>query len=693
MAKTYFEASAVNHDFSKYSKANLLNELEDYRAKGVDAEKITELERYLNKYPEEFGVLYRVLNEGVENVDEGKSVRFEFKDIPYERPEIVSEEDDVKDQSEQLELVCTFEDGTKFGLSALKATPQTADEPLQMTGRIHFDEETLKSLNEEKLNRIFEFCDRYGFSRFGLDLPMKDGEIDIDAKLAELFARYQENQAKAEGRPTLREADDYVHLDTSCTSVLEVDALREEAKLPETTASASSFPDTTSSALPSEDSFSAVDTSAPAKKVGLGLRDVVENIENLLTKDLHKRKNRSYWKDVRFIEGRKTYVFTIYDKEDPKNREKDGKKKDDQYVETFSARLYVSQERNGKFHFGYATPNGKAFDSTLANQFMGEIKKTGITHINLQNVPACDQDTVMFAAAGRGIVPTGINITSYKAKQLLEKIGKLSAEEQAAFKRRLADQMMENARKKNPDKAPQYGLADSEFDFIQDLKEKSEDEAATIQYLPIKRKFRNFRDAIEDKGPNGLKIKIQQTASMYADSEIGAAWVCASGQTTKMIFDMYFKHFDETLGDRLAPLIGKGGVNGISKEEAVKLASISSKKMGDMTTEDFSLMYDVLLPKRAEISKKNILTGFERKVEQGDSRAWHIIIQNGELQAAQEALGSIDATLNMYAIDPLKITLKKSVRFDVPEHLRPKKEKKEPIKTSSSKTSPVRESR
>ncbi|MBR2299758.1 MAG: hypothetical protein IJ870_04205 [Alphaproteobacteria bacterium] len=674
MARHYIESSEVAYTREDYFET--VEALRDHlKAQGADAEEISRMERYYNDYKDQFCALYGFSLKAKGDEVGGNVVRLYFDEYEYHRPNIVSESDDVKDPTHQLVLKCDLGDGLDFHLSTFKAPSQKADmeddEMPMMAGQIGFDDETVKNLNAEKLNRIFEFCHKYGFSTFGLTPAMNGDEIDIDASLADLLEKYNENQdklSKEEAYTSTPKPSDDENVsegmraeDFHMIATPEVATKLEAGIAP----SAEVLPETEHS-LPSKAATS-------SKKKDLTVDDMAKNIRTFLRKDLHKRRGLSYWEHSRIIDGRQTYVFSIYPTEDPKNWDKDGKKKDDKYVATFTARLYVSQDKNGKFYFGYATPDGKPFDQTLANQFMGEIKKTGITHINLQNVPDCDKDTLMFAAAGRGIVPTGVKITSYKAKQILEKIGKLSAEEQAAFKARLANQMLKDF-KGSPDS--------DEYKYIMSLRDQSGSDKKELV-------FKNFRDAFNSSTTNGLQNKMEQTAKTYGNSEIGSAWVCASGQTVKTIFDLYFNHFDETLGGRIASKIGKAGVDGISKEEALKLAPISSKKMKDMTTEDFALMYDVLLPRRVQISKENILDAFERKVQQGDTRAWHIVVQNTEWQRVDDELKSINTTLGAEDLKELKISFKKPLRFDVPEHLRPKKEKKSEEASKTPVTSPT----
>ncbi len=700
MAKNYIESPEVVYT-REDSPENVRALLERERLSGGDLHAISQKEEYLSKYPDEFSALYAIADKAKGTQIDGKTVHMNFDEDEYHRPAIVPESDDLKDPEKQVVLKCDLGDGLKFSLSAMKSPDERADkeegEMPKMMGQISFDDETVKNLNAERLNRIFEFCSKYGFSTFGLKPAMNGDEIDIDASLQDLLEKYNETQKK------LQEEEAYTLVPKPSEDENDPSGMREEdfhmlasadAPSEEETKEPQAEPSETM-ALPENPSYAAGSKGGvPLKKKELTVDDVAENIRTFLRKDLHKREGLSYWEHSRIIDGRQTYVFSIYPTEDSTNWDKDGRKKDDKYVATFAARLYVSQDKNGKFYFGYATPDGKQFDSTLAKQFMGEIKKTGVTHINLQNVPACDQDTLMFAAASRGIVPTGVNITSAKAKEILEKIGKLTAEEQATFKRRLANQMLENAKNSHKDALPpQYGLPDSEFDFIQDLREKAEDDASNIAALPMKRKFKNFKDAVEDKGPEGLYTKMKKTAEKgKADREKGAATICGAAHAFNAVFDLYFKHFDETLGQRIAPMIESGE---ITKQEAIKLAPLSSKVLGQMDSKDFALIYDVLLPRKIQQTEADILEAYRLRYAENstDTRPPANILQQDIFPKAKDALAEVNARLKRDSIPELYIPFENKVMsYAVPEYLRPKKKKDETSKPAAVPTA-SRESR
>lgn len=512
MPNNYVQVSSISHDYNTYSPENIARELDLLNQNGVPSEVIEKYKSFLDGYPEEFSVLYRV---SAQSLNDEMSPRYELAEVPYRRPEIACEEYDASGKTKQLELQCTLNDGTKFGLSALK----TSTEPQQMQGQISFSDQTLRDLNDEKLKQIFEFCHKYGFSTFGLSLPMNGGMIDVDAKLKELFERYQEQELKnIEEHPGAGKLSENEEDSDSETILNDYVTLMDDVP----------------------------HISAPKKEVTLD--DEVENIENFLIKDLHKKKDRSYWKNKVRFRGGVTYVFSIYDKENPDNYHNDGQpdpKNPKVHIPTYAYRLYVSYYDN-RFRFGYATPCGKPFDSTMAGDFIGEIKKTGITHLNLVGVPNCDKVTLMIACSEKGIVPKGVKITRDKAEKMLAAAkAKLSKEELSAFEFRLMEQWEANVAAKGEK------LSIHDQGFIQRCKNESHDlltqQADELSAANLNKDFINFKTAYS----NELKAMVEQKIEEGSrDSERGAAITMGAMQTLRSTFDLYF-------GDENAPNLGE----------------------------------------------------------------------------------------------------------------------------------------
>ncbi|MBQ7659480.1 MAG: hypothetical protein IJS26_01875 [Alphaproteobacteria bacterium] len=608
MANTYLEVSKVNHNFEEYSVDKLHDQLARMYAlneeSGKEASTAEEKEKYewskkeieryeafladeQNAFADEISVLLRVQMQSA-LVEEGADrVLTEIHNISYRKPDVEPEEYDVAGKTEQLELRCTFEDdGTTFGLSALKRGDG------QMMGQISIDEDVIKNQDEEKFARIMEFCHKYGFSTFGLDLPRKNGEIDVDEKLKELMEKYLENQAKlASENPGPKPSEN----DDTGYDPAEYHVANKDEMPPATKARAKK----------------------PAKKP-LSFEELCENMRNYLEKDLFKERGFTYWEHTKTIGGRKTHVFSVYDKRDPDNYNNDGRpdpKNPKVFVPTYAYRLYVSQDKDGKFYFGYATPGRKAMDAGILGDFVGEMKKTGITHLNLVNIPNADKMNWLIACAEKGIVPTGVSVDMAKAEKMLAAAkAKLTTQGYADFEMSLMEQMEENAASKGKE------LEISEKEYIRKHKneakkllEKQQDllEAATFE-----QKFENFRKAYE--ASDGLyNMVTQEIRDGALDTDTGAATAISAVFTLARTFDVVMgddHDLETTFGNRLDYLLKNPKKNKdkitqirLTDEEKNALSTIlPNTKIKDLTQKDWLLIYSVLSKRQKQYTDARI---------------------------------------------------------------------------------------
>lgn len=678
MANNYVQVSSIIHDYTNYSPENIKRELDMLSERGLSSEITEKYSKFLETYPDEFSVLYRVSQQSLSS---DMDLKYEMVEVPYRRPEIACEEYDVAGKTKQLELQCTFEDGTTFGLSALK----TSTEPQQMQGQISFSEEMLRNLNDEKLKQIFEFCHRYGFSTFGLSLPMNGGVIDVDAKLKELFERYQaqelQNVTDQPGAPKPSE---------------ELETDQSEHTQDETSKYYTTLTDDV--------------TYAPTAPTGATFDEEVLNIENFLRKDLHKREYRSYWKHTKRINGDLAYVFSVYDKENPDNYLNDGKpdpKNHKVHIPTYSYRFYVSYSKN-RFHFGYATPGGKPFDASMAGDFIGEIKKTGVTHLNLSSVPNCDKVTLMIACAEKGIVPKGVKITRDKAEKMLNAAkAKLSKQELSAFELRLMEQWEANYAAKGDT------LSVSDQAYIQQCKNESVDllrqQKNEFSAANLNRDFVNFKNAYLNELKPLVEQKIEEGSR---DSERGAAITMAGMQTLREVFDLYIGNenepeLDSTIGSRIEnkyARLEKGlqkrldslnnqeqkllnsmprndeekkrvyeeelkelrekkrqtqeQMNDIRNEKNALIHKIDvSKPIKALSNEDFKAMYDILYPLQEKRMEQRIIQAFRDDDNARAHRADDVIIGGVIFPTVKGSVNHINTVLYNNNLEKLELPL------------------------------------
>lgn len=648
MAKTYLEINTVNHNFDKdgYEKvsaelnreldyqrrqilqlssmmdsadaqtqAGFAKEVEQFRSK---LEQIRYNRELLEKYPDEFPALYAMRNRVSED---GASL--EFRETLNDESEIVTEARDVLPKDDRLELVCTLEGTGSFGLS-LEAYDKAGEDNHQLKARINFSQKALEDLNAARLKQILEFCERRGLSVYDIDLPMKDGVIDVDEKLASLTKQFVEERSKEAEQQNSPEIETVTKKDFNLLDVKAVEA-------------------------PVAD----LDIQAPKKiaeqkkkesKKEKTLDGIHDDLIEMLEKDMHKTRGLSYFEHLRRIDGLSTYVFSLYDKPSKDNEKKDGlKDKNGVYVPTYAYRLYVSQDPDsGRFVFGYATPGGKKMDDVMAGDYLGIVKKTGVTHVNFSDLSSLDKGVWMMACAEKGLVPIGISINMAKAKTMVEAARKkLSSEEFMIFKRNLADQMLENAAKKCKDKNDRkFGLPESEFDYINNLKADFD--------------FDNFRRAYDDE--NGLYNEVLKDIERGGkDKETGAATTFGAMRTLRTVFDIYEKYQYKTFGDflkdeRLEQLK-------VTPEERAKLNSISENKMfTEFGTSDFMLLYRTLLPHQIENAKKDILEAYRRETKRnGPKRADNVVLSSDLFPGAKGAVNEINIILRRKGIEALTL--------------------------------------
>ena len=451
MAKTYLEINTVNHSFAEHGYESVsaeLNRERDYQRdqilqisgmqKSADEKTQNQLtkeieqfrskleqNRYnrelLKKYPDEFPVLYAMRNRVSE-----EEASFEFKEVLNEKPEIVTEAQDILPKEERLEMVCTVNGAGSFGLS-IEPYDKPGEDNRQLKARINFSQKALDDLNAERLKRILEFCEQRGLSIYDIDLPMKDGKIDVDEKLAVLTRQLLEERQRKAAQQKSPDVDALTERDFNILDV----------KVPE--------------AYVGDIDVQTPKAIAQGKKKEKTLDGIRKDLTDMLEKDMHKTRGLSYFERIKKIDGKSTYVFSLYDKPSRDNEKLDGlKDKNGVYVPTYAYRLYISQDpKSGRFVFGYATPGGKKMDDVMAGDFLGIVKKTGATHVNFSNVSNLDKGVWLMACAEKGLVPIGIGINMAKAKAMVEAARKkLSSEEFMTFKRNLANQMLENAQQK-----------------------------------------------------------------------------------------------------------------------------------------------------------------------------------------------------------------------------------------------------
>lgn len=655
MAKTYLQTNTVNHNHQSGSYENIEQELiKEQRyldeqlvrvradiasGEGDEAALNAEQTSYrqaldtaahdmelLKKYPESFPYLYSVREHA-----KADDIHGAFREVLSDDAEIVTEAGDVMPRDEMLELNYEI-DGIPFAVSA-EPYDKPGEDEAQLKGRINFSSQAIDNLNAERLKQILAFCEQHGMSVYDMDIPMKEGKVDLDEKLASLMQQVLEARRAQDAANLGADADDenlnhYQEI-TPETKDLDV-ALAKGPKLK---------------------------LKAKAPKTLNGIKnDLLELIE----KDMKKTRGMTFFERTRNIGGLSTTVFSIYDKPDKDNEKKDGlKDKNGVYVPTYTYRLYVAQNpKTGRFVFGYSTPNGKKLDDAMAGDFIGVVKKSGATHVNFSNLGNSDKGVWMIACAEKGLVPIGISINMAKAKAMVEAARKkLNHEEFVLFKKRLADQMIENSEKKNPGKA-RFGMEKSEYDFVQTMRSGYD--------------FENFRSAYDAEG--GLYTTVlSRIEEGGANAEKGAAITFGAMRTLRSVFDLYVKNQQSTFGEALAKSTGSNNKYALTKEEVLALSQIpAGKPMMELTTEDFMTIYRVLEPRQVKQAEEDILSAYRRELKRKPQRADTIVLTSDLFPKVKTEVNGINIYLGREGIDTLTLPNEHSgLSYARPEELNP----------------------
>ncbi len=270
----------------------------------------------------------------------------------------------------------------------------------------------------------------------------------------------------------------------------------------------------------------------------------------------------------------------VYDTQNPNNYENDGKRDKDGNVSVKNAFvIWAKENKNGSISLGYSMPNGKPISNALADKLISLHKDRGATHIKFKDMTDDDAGTFRTRCARLGIIPVGIGINEKHAQEMISEASKkLSDTELQTYKWRLAQQMRANIR-----------AAGKSFE--------SDRSAGYIKELEGDFKFNPFKGAYDDvfKG-----IIEREKRSRKAENAIGAV------NTMDKIFEAYRGGMETddpgaiTMGEVLNPknnLFTEEEINAIKSKYAENGMTLPlDKPMNEITKEDFSAMFEAVLP-------------------------------------------------------------------------------------------------
>ncbi len=381
-------------------------------------------------------------------------------------------------------------------------------------------------------------------------------------------------------------------------------------------------------------------TPAPNK---ITKKKAVALFEKMMQEGWSKEKNLSYWKTSTGFFGGGWTEFIIYDSEDKDNRKKDGMKTKDGSVKyTYALKLFIDVDDKGVLHFAYRTPNHKKIDESYLGDIVGQLKDLGYTAITFPpGMPKNDEKGMWRKAMGeKGIVPIGMGLDKSKAEGMLKAAKeKLSAEDLAEYKYRLAKQMNKHNREKG--------------------KTVSESEQAFIDGLINTYRYSAFTDAYSKV----LKSKIKGILRTQDPYE-GAVKKVAAYKALLKTFEVY-----KTALERGGDVMNAPGIRGLSNDEKARVRALGGPihKFNNQQMEElFNILYNHdLRTKETEFYLRDQLIekSYGDASVYGPRAAPHIALR----EACNTAIGNCDSInddLTALGIDKIELIKIGNVRLD-----------------------------
>lgn len=584
--------------------------------------------KLLNQYGEQFAQLKQIFDRE-EKFGEGAVI--EFQEISQASNDITPEETyyaglaNGGNGSERLALHIELPDVPAFDLSVIPfdapdsaegnqgEEKETDDKPLKF--QLSMSDEDAASLSDENWAKIIAFCESHGLPSYAMDLPYSgDGNLthekfnsllselhkkveaeaahnmEAEQKFDELQEQWENEhefsaeQALGNGMGATRSRNgssaqnnngnnqnnnnnnDLSPLDR----LMQSRAFRFGRRIFDSTAQV--YRDAFSQQQESEGNNTGGQQVAAPKVNG------EEIVEDLLFNSLGKRENLSFFKTGGSILGGGYTVYTVFDSENADNMKENGVKTKGKVKYTYSYKLYVGHTDDGELSIMYHVRENKKLDEGLAGALAGKFKDLKYTHINIPtNIPDCDKKTIRIALAEKGIVPVGMSLDKSKAQGMIKAAKeKLTAEDFATFKYRLALQMEENAMIKGKK------LAQSEKDFIDSLKNAHD--------------YSAFVDAYNNNIKSVMRKKLSEANDNYDD---GAINKIAVYMTLNKLFEIYdtqtMANSSLVNSDKLTP-----------EEKRLITAAGADRKTSQLSAGQMTKVYEILFEQCKKDAKKRV---------------------------------------------------------------------------------------
>ncbi len=619
-----------------YDQSSLLaykDELENEQRQVIEkaANRRGEME-LLDKYETSFASLYQIKEQSQKS---GEQASFLFKEVSQDYPAgIITQEQyyemgaNPKGEVKQLALQVKLPEGERFDL-LMPPYDKPGDDNKKVKAQIAFEQDSLQTLNADKLAKIMDFCESHGLSTFQMDVPYSfDGNIEAEEKIGALLQQLKEQETQKEIIAMQNEAHNIENVqnnvlnnvqniqDASQNAVVSSDEPQQQEIIE------------TDTVTQNNEASQVVEKSATQKKTKpeKTKKDAEAGFEKFLERGLCKSKGFSYFKETSFS-GRTKYI--VYDKADRDNRKKDGKKdKNGEAKFTYSFKLFIKKE-NGKFRFAYRTPGSKKIDDSVVNGMVGQFKDLGIKRVRFPDgLQDAEKKLWRIALAENGIVPVGMGLDKAKAEGMLKAAKeKLSSEAYIQYRYKLALQMEKDNLKKGKTVSP------SEQDFIDSIKNSQ--------------KYMAFTEGYSGKLKGMLRDSLDVADINHGD---GAVEKSAAYMAMRRLFDVYRETVDH------ADILGSQNLSNEEKQK-IKAAGLTGQ-ISEFNPEQMGQLYEIIKVKSKADAKKEIDEGLldtrdvNNKGSKGAKRADNVIIRE-VFDGARNRFEKVNEILAPLGVDEL----------------------------------------
>lgn len=654
MTRTYIENEALPHVPEEFLEENL--------RKNLSASNEDEI-KFLQKYGQAFANLYYIKDRH-EKMGYDEKLSFVEVDITGNGDIITDTQHfgmsyDPEQKLMQPALHVEMED-IEFNVGMMEFNKPNSAPEVKL--QISFDENTAANIDADKLNSIFDFCEKHGISSSDMIIRRFDGSLDEEAvqdRLAKVIEEVQTQRAEQiaavekreeeqqnvrrkelaeelkniiekEGKSAEELSDDSVSLDMPDENRIMTAEKRgrgETSFKAEHLKQLSAHSDVQNEACDtaSEMQQSAPQSITPApkpKKKDATIKDAEEKFESFFEEGLTKRRNYSYFKTHTGLFGRGWTEYIIYESEDRKNRKKDGvQDKNGNVKYTYSFKLFMRQADDGRLQFAYRTPYHKPISEDIVGGIVGQLKDLGITHVNFPaSIPDKEKGLWRKALAEKGLIPVGMGLDRVKAEGMLKAArDKLSTEEYSNFKYKLALQMDKHNKSKGKT------VSRSEQEFIDGLILAHNYEAFANGYTAV------------------IKGKITRIIHPPKEKENGAVDKIAALRNLRRMFNAFKEGVDagsllasEILTDKEKSLIQNAGLAGSP-------SMFTEGQIADL----FDIMYE-----QSRIDAEKML---DVKFKEPGARRANEVIKQGVFNSAYNSCKSIVKELKALGVDEIDL--------------------------------------